>query len=81
MSCNKCETVKEVGGFNSFPDYASHKQAVIQNDSFKSVPVLVRYGSIGGVDEDWFECMACGSVWRLVEPDPPFKGMWTKVSG
>jgi hypothetical protein len=28
----------------------------------------------------WFQDAATGSVWRLVSPDPPFKGLWEPVN-
>lgn len=75
-----CTQLREVGGFSSFPDYDSHKKIVIDSGLFIYEPVAQRYGGVGGLDENWFKCKKCGEVWRLVEPDPPFKGMWSRVS-
>lgn len=36
------------------------------------------FGNIG-LPEKWYRCIHCGTVWRLVEPDPPFGGLWKKV--
>jgi hypothetical protein len=30
-------------------------------------------------DEHWYECLASNDVWRLVGPDPPFRGIFKKV--
>ena len=27
-------------------------------------------------DEKWFQCVETGEVWRLVGPDPPFRGIF-----
>jgi hypothetical protein len=27
----------------------------------------------------WFRHLASGEIWRLVDPDPPFKGLWERV--
>jgi len=78
MTCD-CSLLRETGGFNSFPDYESHLQLLRNSDLFSPVVVGSKYTDIGGLEEFWFECKRCGSVWRLVEPDPPFRGMWAKV--
>lgn len=80
MTCN-CSTVRAPGGFSSFPDYEAHKRRVEDSGLFSPTAVGQRYASVGGIDEFWYQCRACGHVWRLVEPDPPFKGVWTEVSG
>ena len=28
----------------------------------------------------WYRHVASGAVWRLVPPDPPFTGLWERVS-
>ncbi len=78
MTCG-CFNLKPVGGFSSFPDYEAHKKRVTDSDLFLSVEVGQRYAGVAGLDEYWFKCKSCGHVWRLVEPDPPFKGMWSEV--
>lgn len=78
MTCN-CLELKPVGGFGSFPDYEAHKRRVIDSGLFHSIAVGHGYADVGGLDEFWFKCRSCGKVWRLVEPDPPFKGMWSEV--
>lgn len=79
MTCD-CFTLKVVGGFSSFPDYDSHKQAIAHSGLFLPVPVGHRFADVGGVDEYWYKCTSCGQLWRLVEPDPPFRGIWSKVT-
>lgn len=32
-----------------------------------------------GFEEKWFKCKNSGEVWRLVAPEPPFRGAWVKV--
>lgn len=78
MTC-RCSELKDIGGFSSFPDYELHKKSVISSGLFSPIQVTQRYAGIGGVDEDWYKCNLCSRVWRLVEPDPPFKGMWAEV--
>jgi hypothetical protein len=30
-------------------------------------------------DEHWYKCVADHEVWRLVAPDPPFRGFFKKL--
>lgn len=80
MTSCSCTQIREAGGFSSFPDYEVHKEAVLNSGLFDTEPVTQRYGGVGGLEESWSRCKACGELWRLVEPDPPFKGMWSPVS-
>ena len=79
MTCD-CFSLKPDGSFSSFPDYDTHKRRVEDSGLFVSVPVGKRYAEVGGIDEYWYECRSCGRIWRLVEPDPPFKGVWQEVT-
>ncbi len=27
----------------------------------------------------WFQDIETGAIWRLVQPDPPFRGLWEPV--
>lgn len=28
---------------------------------------------------EWFRCLVCNEIWRIVPPDFPFRGLWEKV--
>jgi len=30
-------------------------------------------------DEHWYRCLVDGEVWRLVGPDPPFRGVFKRL--
>lgn len=59
-------------GFDAF-------NAFIRASEFLPVPVEKPYSNVGLV-ERWYPCSKCGAKWWLVEPDPPFAGLWAKVS-
>ncbi len=42
----------------------------------KKVRVLKRYGKF---KEEWYKCLKCGQVWRLVHPKDSFRGIWRRV--
>ena len=80
MTICSCGSCRESGGFNDFADFYQFKEDISRSNLFRQVPVLKQFGGVGGLVEQWFECEGCGQVWRLVEPDPPFKGMWAEVN-
>ncbi|WP_338720297.1 hypothetical protein [Devosia sp. XK-2] len=43
------------------------------------VPVSAPY-SVGGFDEEWFQHLDSGEIWRLVKPDFPFTGLFERVA-
>jgi len=76
--CNCNSRVNSI--FNEWEDYYKHQEKVNDNIYFKNMPVLVPYTDTGFI-EKWYQCNKCGVKWRLVEPDLPFRGNWSKVSG
>lgn len=79
MTCECCG-FRTTGSFSSFPEYDACKKRVESSGLFISVPVEKRYADVGGIDEYWYRCRSCDRVWRLVEPDPPFGGIWQEVA-
>lgn len=73
----KCQ-IRNEGGFGGWADFDEFSAQITDTD-FIAVPVKTKYSSIGFI-EKWFQCNECGNVWRLVEPDPPFKGNWSQIS-
>ena len=57
----------------SRPEYAVAELTTRVPDEI--VPVTSRYANVGET-ENLYRCKNCGSVWRLIEPDPPFSGFW-----
>jgi hypothetical protein len=69
-----CE-IRNPGSFKNWDDYDQFKQLLNTNQQFEIVPVTSRYANVGET-ENLYRCKTCGSVWRLIEPDPPFSGLW-----
>ncbi len=70
--------IRNEGGFSNWDDFDKFS-VQIANSNFKKIPVKESYSDFGFI-EMWFQCNQCGSIWRLVEPDPPFKGNWSRVT-
>jgi len=80
MTSCVCSQYRVPGGFDAFSEFDQFNVEIKSSDLFREVPVVKTLGGVGGLMEAWFKCKKCGQTWRLVEPDPPFKGMWSKVS-
>jgi len=73
----KCD-VRPAGRFESWDDYDQFFRWLANSDAFVQVPVLNPHSNVG-LTETWYRCKTCGSSWRLVEPDPPFAGLWESI--
>lgn len=59
--------------------YVQFVRLLKSSSEFKEVPVLAPYSNVG-LTENWYQCLQCEQVWRLVSPDPPFAGLWEPVA-
>jgi hypothetical protein len=46
----------------------------------EELPVAQHYAGTEVLRERWFRCVKDGTIWRLVEPDFPFRGVFEPVS-
>lgn len=74
-SCGQLRDLGSFAGWNDFDAFVSSLKAMAV---FSQVPVEAPYSNVGLL-ESWYRCDQCQSIWRLVEPDPPFKGLWERV--
>ena len=68
----------ETIGFNDFIEYGELDDALNESEFFTEIEVEIPYANVG-LEEKWFKNLTDGDTWRLVRPDPPFKGNWSKV--
>lgn len=73
---------EEIHGFESLGEY---------NRFYQYIEAQVKAGYVRETEPDpdydygeiyggrWFEDIDSGEVWRLIEPDFPFKGLWEPV--
>jgi hypothetical protein len=50
----------------------------VANGTLAEVPVEDRYSGSFMFNEHWFRAPS-GAIWRLVAPDPPFRGVFERV--
>lgn len=77
---SKCNCVSEGDSknFSSWANFIDFSKKISQDDCFEPIAVETPYSNVD-LMENWYKCLICGTVWRLVEPDPPFAGLWSQV--
>lgn len=72
---------EEIHGFDSPGEYRRFLTWIseaLAEGVLTEVPVLDRYSGFEMLDERWFTAPS-GQVWRLVGPEPPFRGVFLMV--
>lgn len=77
MNCF-CIEKRVTVNFKSLQEYYEFEISLKNDKNFNKIPVDSSYSNVGLI-ESWFECNKCKKKWRLVEPDPPFKGVWEEI--
>jgi hypothetical protein len=64
----------------AFASLSDFRQLVrqLQPPAWEEIPVEERADNLGLV-ERWYRETATGAIWRLLEPDPPFRGCWEQL--
>lgn len=72
-----------IHGFESpgeFARFCAWIEAQVDAGLVEHVPVREPSSDlIFGLEERWYRCNASGEVWRLVAPEPPFRGFWEEL--
>lgn len=76
--CSEWEEIEEFSSPGEYDKFVNWIEGHIASGKVKEVPVEKRYG---GFKERWFRCPTCGTIWRLVDHDFPFKGLFARVEG
>jgi hypothetical protein len=81
MMSNPCDW-EEASHFNSYAHYErvlSFINEQVATGVAKPVKVRKPYSGLETLNEHWYQCLASKQTWRLVAPDPPFKGIFEPV--
>lgn len=71
----------EIHGFLSPGEFERFRQWIAEAQAegvLTEVPVSEPYSGSPLFDERWYRSTS-GTVWRVVEPDPPFRGVFERV--
>lgn len=78
----KISNWKEIHGFDSlrsYEDFVISIESKINDGSVKEIPIVKSYQKGLLYGGRWFLDCESGEVWRLIEPDFPFRGVWEPV--
>jgi hypothetical protein len=79
----KNDVWKEVRGFSSlseFSQFVRYIEEQVSSGIAEEIPADANYGRGEIFGGRWFKNNDSGEVWRLVEPDFPFTGLWERVA-
>jgi hypothetical protein len=74
-----CSGLHPAGPFTGWSDFSGFANVLRETEWLTEVPVAKSWSNVG-LTEHWYQCAKCKSAWRLVEPDPPFAGLWERVA-
>ena len=66
-------------GFSSSDDFDEFVEMLIKSSDFQRVDIKLPFSGGVGFTEYWYKRKSTNQIYRLVEPDPPFKGNWSIV--
>jgi hypothetical protein len=72
-----------IHGFQSpseFERFLRWLESQLDGTGAVELPVSQRYAASDTTRERWFRCEKDGEIWRLVEPDFPFRGVFERVT-
>jgi hypothetical protein len=64
-----------IEAFRGKSDFLLFKRELEESTSWIRISAPIGY-SFFGLTTYWYRNQHTGKVWRLVEPDPPFRGLW-----
>ena len=76
---NNWEPLKGFSSPLEFSRFETWIQAQVLSGKVQQVAVGQRYSGSITLSERWFERMDSHSIWRLVDPDFPFQGVFEQV--
>lgn len=79
MTTCSWEPIKGFTSHAEFMRFCAWMSENVADNSAKKIPVAVRYRNIETFTEEWYLHVESGTRWRLVWPDPPFRGLFEKI--
>lgn len=73
------EVIDGFAGWAEFEKFADWIRGQAAAGEAIEVPVERRYSGSSLIEQKWSRHVQSGRVWRLVRPDPPFKGVFEPV--
>jgi len=73
---------EEIPGFTSMSEYKRFciwLEEQIRDELIEKIPVNEMHNNATDLKEYLYRCKETGEIWRLVEPNFPFRGVWLPV--
>ncbi len=74
--CGHWEVIDGFVSPNEYKAFVVYIENEVREDVAEEVPAEPEYNEGLIYGGRWFKCKDCKKIWRLVEPDFPFKGLW-----
>jgi hypothetical protein len=74
------ERISDFDGWVEFERFETWLRNQTIDGDVAEIPVLKSYNEICNFQEKWFIYKPSGQIWRLVWPEPPFAGLFEKVT-
>lgn len=78
MKCNNCSESNANLQFTNLDGYTKLLTYLETSIEWMREGENNCYGGVGLLQR-FFRCSMCGRLWRLVEPDAPFRGLWERI--
>jgi len=78
---NACDW-EPIERFQSLAHYEQFLTSIneqVKEGRAKAVPLDPAKAWGNAWDEHWYQCIAANELWRLVAPDPPFRGVFKRL--
>lgn len=77
--CGTWESIQDFFSLNEYKSFVRYIEEQIKENLVEEIEANPDYGPGMIFGGRWFICKNCKEVWRLIKPDPPFKGLWEPV--
>ena len=74
------ERINDFDGWVEFERFEAWLRDQIVDGSVEETTVLKSYNEVCGFQEKWYVHKPSSQIWRLVWPEPPFPGIFEKVT-
>lgn len=78
-SMREWEVIGGFAGWAEFEKFADWIRGQMAAGAAIEVPVERLYSGSSLIEQKWFRHAQSGKVWRLVQPDPPFQGVFEPI--
>ena len=73
------ERLSDFHGVNDFDRFAEWILDLTDTGTAEEIPALEPYLGANTFREKWFRHIPSGTIWRLVWPDAPFRGVFERL--